>query len=103
MRATAPALLRPVEMSKSLGSRMKAIRLQKGWTRNTLANRAGIASSSLKRFESTGKASLELVLKAAYALGRLEEFGKLLSPPTARSIVDLTRRAEQSRRKRGRI
>jgi transcriptional regulator with XRE-family HTH domain len=93
----------PAELGEYLGSRMKALRLSKGWTRNTLAKRAGIAVSSLKRFENTGKASLDLVLKAAYALGRLEEFGRLLEQPTARSMAELERRAEQRGRKRGHI
>ena len=70
-----------------------------GWTRDTLANRAGISTYSLKRFETTGKASLELVLKAVYALGTLEEFGKLLQPPTDRShMLQLARRANMSQR-----
>ena len=103
MKTPTLVLFTPAEVRKSLGSRTKELRLLKGWTRNTLANRAGISVSSLKRFETTGKGSLELVLKAAYALGRLEEFGKLLDPPTARSMAELERRAELGGRKRGRI
>jgi len=96
-------LLRPGEMGKSLADHAKALRLFKGWTRETLAARAGVSVSSLKRFETTGKASLQLVLKVAGALGRLDEFGKLLSPPPARSIEELERRAAKPIPKRGRI
>jgi len=89
-------------MGKSLAERAKALRLLKGWTRDTLAMRAGVTSASLKRFETTGKASLELVLKVSHALARLEEFGKLLQPPAARSIDELERRAAVPVAKRGR-
>jgi len=103
MNQTMLTLLRPGEMGRLLADRAKALRLFKGWTRETLARRAGVSVSSLKRFESTGKASLELVLKAAGALGRLDEFGKLLAPPPARSIEELERRAAKPIPKRGRI
>ena len=103
MNAITLTLLGPAEMSKSLADRIKALRLRKGWTRETLAKRAGISVASLKRFETTGKASLELVLKVAHALARLDEFGKLLQPPLAHSIEELERRVTKPIRKRGRI
>ena len=55
----------PMEAGESLAQRSRAMRLHKGWTRQTLAKRAGVTESSLKRFENNGKASLELVLKIA--------------------------------------
>ena len=103
MNAMMLTLLGPAGMGKSLADRAKALRLLKGWTRETLAKRAGISPSSLKRFETTGKASLELVLKLAHALSRLDEFGKLFQPPTAQSIEELERRGTKPVRKRGRI
>ena len=103
MNAALLSLMTPVEMGKSLADRAKALRLTKGWTRGTLAQRAGVSAASLKRFETTGKASLELVLKVARALARLEEFRKLLQPPEARSIEELERRAAKPLPKRGRI
>ena len=36
-------LLSPTEVGKSLADRAKALRLLKGWTRDTLAGRAGIS------------------------------------------------------------
>jgi transcriptional regulator with XRE-family HTH domain len=97
------SLVGPAEMGKSLADRVKTLRLVKGWKRDTLAERAGVTAASLKRFETTGKASLELVLKVAHALGRLDEFGKLLQPPAAQSIEELERRAAKPIRRRGRI
>ena len=103
MIATTLSLIGPAELAKSLADRAKALRLLKGWTRNTLARRAGVTAASLKRFESTGKASLELVLKVAHALARLEEFSRLLQPPSARTIEELEQRAARPVPKRGRI
>jgi len=103
MNTTTLSLAGPAEMGKSLAERTKALRLLKGWTRNTLARRAGVSAASLKRFETTGKASLELVLKVAHALARLDEFSKLFQPPTAQSIEEMEQRAASPVRKRGRI
>jgi transcriptional regulator with XRE-family HTH domain len=93
--------LMPEEMAVALGAKAKALRLLAGWKRLTLAERAGVSGASLKRFEQTGQASLELVLRVALSLGRLEEFGTLLAPPPARSIDELDRRLRQPLPKRG--
>jgi len=103
MSAALLTLLSPAEMAKSLADRVRALRLFKGWTRATLAQRAGISAASLKRFETTGKASLELALKAAHALARLEEFNGLFLPPRAHSIEELEQRSQKPARKRGRV
>ena len=95
--------LGPHETGKALAERVRALRLLKGWTRETMAKRSGISAASLKRFENAGKASLELVLKAAHALGRLEEFGELFQPPAARNLAELEQRAVKPARKRARV
>lgn len=92
----------PREVGRILADRSKALRLGNAWTRETLAARAGISSASLKRFETTGAASLDLVLRVAFALGRLEDFLEALLPAEAASIADLMARRERSPRKRGR-
>ncbi len=102
MDAATLSLLTPPEMASSLGDRTREQRLLQGWTRTTLAKRAGVSPASLKRFETTGRASLELVLRVAHALARLEEFGRLLQPPPARSMRELERRATVPPRRRGR-
>lgn len=103
METTLLSLIGPADMGKSLADRARDLRLLKGWTRNTLAHRAGVTPASLKRFEATGKASLELVLKVAHALARLDEFSKLLQRPVAQSIEELEHRSTTPIRKRGRI
>ena len=103
MNVTTLTLMGPSEIGKSLADRAKTLRLLKGWTRNTLAQRAGVTAASLKRFETSGKASLELFLKIVHALNRLDEFSKLLQPPTAQSIEELEQRVTKPIPKRGRI
>ena len=62
MNSVILSLVGPGEMGALLAGRVKTLRLLKGWTRETLARRAGVTAASLKRFETSGKASLELVL-----------------------------------------
>ncbi|MEI8078646.1 MAG: helix-turn-helix domain-containing protein [bacterium] len=82
----------PEACAGRLGAKAKALRLAAGWKRTTLAERAGVSAASLKRFEQTGLASLELVLRVALSLGRLAEFDGLLEPSPARSIDELEQR-----------
>ncbi len=90
------------EMGGLLSERLRSLRLHRAWTRATLAARAGVTPASLKRFETTGKASLELVLKVAHALGRLDELEQLWQPPAAQTLEDLERLVMPPVRKRGR-
>jgi len=96
------SLLNPAEMGLSLALRIKTLRLMKNWTREYLAIRAGVSVSSLRRFETSGMASLELVMKLAFAFSRLEEFSTLFLPPQAQSIAELESSANSKLRKRGR-
>jgi transcriptional regulator with XRE-family HTH domain len=102
MKLSLIAMNTPVQIGKLLGDRVRTLRLLEDWTRDTLASRAGVAASSLKRFETTGKASLDLVLRVAHALGRLEEFDAILIPQPARTLADLERQSQGPSRKRGR-
>jgi len=103
MNPTMLTMLTPAETGKSLAERAKTLRLLRGWTRDTFARRAGVSPATLKRFETTGKASLDLVLRVAHALSRLEEFNELLQPPPAGSIEQLERRSAAPAQKRGRV
>lgn len=90
------------EMASLLGARVEHLRLTNHWKRGTLAARSGVSEASLKRFETTGKISLESLLQLAQALGRLQDFEGLLEAPPARSIADLDRLEAAPRRRRGR-
>ena len=102
MNSAKLTMVGPAEMAQTLTHRLRELRLLKGWTQKTLAGRAGGTVASLRRFETTGKASLELVLKVAHALNRLEELDSIFQLPPAQSIEELERRATRPIRKRGR-
>ncbi len=67
----------PQEIKYELSQRFKETRLTKKLTREGLASRSGVSSSSLKRFETTGNISLESLLKLALVLECLEDFEKI--------------------------
>jgi len=93
----------PEEVSKTLADRVKALRLAKGWKQITLAERSGVSLGSLRRFESTGQASLQHLLQLAFALNRLDDFDALLQPPRASSMAELEAAEKQPSRRRGRV
>lgn len=96
-------LLTPLEAQRRLGRRLKAIRLEAGWKRTTLAERSGVGARSIQRLEDEGDGSLRSLSRVAHALGRLEELTGLFPPPPSGTMAELERRAARPRRKRGRI
>lgn len=96
------SLRTPQEVAEDLASRIRALRLDRNWKRETLARRSGVTVASLKRFENSGKISLENLLLLARALGRLDDFATVFEPPPARSLDELEARHEGPRRHRGR-
>ncbi len=103
MQIPLPNILTPPETEKLLAKRCKALRLQAGYKRTTLAKRAGVSVSSLKRFETTGQVSLKNLLRLAHALDRLSEFAELFVPPQATSLAELRNQSQQKIPKRGKI
>lgn len=96
------ALHTPEEVARQLAERIKALRLRRNWKRATLAERSGVSEASVKRFERTGRVSLEHLLKLAFTLDRLEELTSLFAPAPAVSIEELESLQENAP-KRGRV
>jgi transcriptional regulator with XRE-family HTH domain len=69
----------PFEVSKELAKRLRTIRKQLKISQEEMAERSGVSFGSLKRFENTGKISLESLLKLMHLLGRLNEFDQILT------------------------
>lgn len=101
--AKAPIQLHsPDEIAGLLAERVRAERLRREWKQETLAERSGVSLPTIRRYERTGRTSLENMLKLCHALGRLDEFADLLKPPPASSIDELAARtAAAPKRKRG--
>ena len=93
----------PEQVSQTLAARAKSLRLAKGWKQITLAQRSGISLASLRRFEESGRISLESLLALAFALNRLDDFNLLLKPSRAASLAELEAAEQRPARRRGRI
>lgn len=70
----------PHEVSLTLAQKHRVLRKQLKLSQEEMAERSGVSLGSLKRFENTGKISLESFLKLIHLLGRLSELDKLLLP-----------------------
>lgn len=97
------SLRTPEQVSAALAARVRELRLAKGWRQLTLAQRSGVSLASLRRFEESGKVSLQSLLKLVFALGRLDDFDAVLRPPPASSMAELEATEKKPARQRGRI
>jgi transcriptional regulator with XRE-family HTH domain len=86
-----------------LARNFKELRLLAGYKRFTLARRAGVSASSLKRFENTGEISLKSLLLLSNVLGRLQEFSSLFEAAEAETLAELRAGVATKVPRRGRI
>ncbi len=93
----------PEDAAEALAERMRRIRLAKGWKQTTLADRSGVSMASLRRFESSGRVSLQNLLKLAFALNRIADFDFVFEAPRATSMAELETGEAKPARKRGRL
>jgi len=68
----------PAEVLKNTGAKQIQLRKALKLTQAEMAARSGVSLGSLKRFERSGKISMESFLKLLLILNRLEEFNSLL-------------------------
>ncbi|MEA3331311.1 MAG: hypothetical protein U9Q29_06420, partial [Campylobacterota bacterium] len=94
----------PSSVIDELKNRYKFLRLSINLTQDGLARRSGVSLGSIKRFEHTGKISLESLLKLSVVLECLEDFKNiaLAKAKIINSIDDLLDEKE-SVKKRGSI
>ena len=95
-------LMTPSEMRMHLAKQTQTKRLSLNWSQQTLSQRSGVSYSVIKKFEQTGKISLESLLKMALVLGSLKEFYSLFAPKPAEQFNTLDELLKDSTRKRGR-
>ncbi len=93
----------PEKVRRALAGRARELRLVRGWRQVTLAERSGVSLGSLRRFETTGRISLDNLLKLASALDQLGDFEALFQRPRARSMEELEAREAKLDRQRGRL
>jgi HTH-type transcriptional regulator/antitoxin HipB len=93
-------LLTPPEVQDLLRTRLRLLRLEEGLKQTTLASRAGVSIASYRRFERTGRASIQTLLRVAHALGRLDDVSRLFEARTIRTLDDLEPAAAPARGRR---
>lgn len=93
-------LTSPFEVKERLRSRAKQRRLEANLTQEGLAERANVSFGTLKHFEKTGDASIELILAIAFALGAEREFDDLFPPRPYRTIDDVIEKRQRLRGRR---
>lgn len=92
----------PTEVANKLAQQVKAKRLSMNLSQKTLAERAGVSYAVLKKFERTGKISLESLLKLALVLNSLAEFESLFTFKSEAAFATLDELLLDTSRKRGR-
>jgi transcriptional regulator with XRE-family HTH domain len=96
-------LINPLRAAKAVAEAAKQKRLSLDFSQKSLSERSGVSLGVIKRFEGSGKISLESLLKLALILGSLNDFLKLFEPTNPeefRTLDELLK--EQKKRKRGR-
>ena len=87
----------PVMILRDIGGRLKRARLAKGWTRDELAERAGVGLSTLKLLETKGQASFLRLVRVAVALGLDGELRDLFGRQEAMESIDALKLAARKR------
>ena len=70
-------LITPADVMLQTAQRAKALRLEQNITQQELADKAGIAVGTVKRFEKTGEVQFNHLLRIALVLGKLDDFKPL--------------------------
>lgn len=78
------------DISKQIAADFRHRRVEKGLTREQVAEQAGVAVSNVARFEQKGLISLKNLIGLAMALGYTSEIKSLFSNPKYSTMEELT-------------
>ena len=92
-------IVSPEGKAKALAERVKARRLEMNLTQEGLSARSGLPLATYRRFERSGKISLDGLLHSAYALDALDDFDRLFESRKY-TTLDEVLEANQKNRKR---
>lgn len=92
----------PQDIRQQIAERARIKRLSLNFSQKTLSERSGVSWGVIKKFERTGKISLESLLKIALILGCLHEFSALFIPTQPEQVMSLDDLLKERQRKRGR-
>ena len=91
-----------VELMRQLAERLKARRLEKGLSRQALAQISGVPAPTIARFEQHYAISMRQYLDLAIALGYAEQLQALMQEPIYKTLEELEVIRNNQNRKRGR-
>jgi transcriptional regulator with XRE-family HTH domain len=90
----------PADICRHVALRARAARLAADLSQEGLAERSGVSLGTLKRFERTGAASLDVIARIAIALGLENGFDALFILPEFTTLDEVI--ATPVKRQRGR-
>lgn len=91
----------PETICRTLGERVRQLRLARNIAQQELAAMAGVSLSTVRRLESGGQATLLTLVQVAQALGAVDGLQELFVLPE-RSIAELEAAAQAVQRQRAR-
>jgi transcriptional regulator with XRE-family HTH domain len=94
-------LLSPPEVRAQIGQRARDLRLHQNLSQAELAGRSGVGLRTVQRFERSGNATVEVLVRIAFALGVEVDLAALFPIPEPRTLDDVLR-ADAPARKRAR-
>lgn len=92
----------PVAIARDIGQQLKQLRLAKGWTQEVLAEKSGVAGSTLKLLEAKGSGSFQRLIRLAVALGVDGDLRGLFANPNAMASIEAVKLSERQRAPRRR-
>ena len=90
------------ELMQQLAERLKARRLEKGISRQALAEMSGVPAPTIARFEQQHAISMRQYIDLAIALGYFEQLQMLMQEPIYKTMEELETIRNNQNRKRGR-
>jgi transcriptional regulator with XRE-family HTH domain len=88
------------ETLQAIGERARRLRLMRDLRQEELATRAGVGVATVRRFEKTGAASIENILRIATVLNAESAFEELFGAPRYTSLDEALAQPEATRRQR---
>ena len=90
------------ELMQQLAERLKARRLEKGISRQALAEMSGVPAPTIARFEQQYAISMRQYIDLAIALGYADQLQVLMKEPIYKTLEELETIRNNQNRKRGR-